>query len=184
MAAVPRYGTNCVKSHPLRLSYRRHAVTPVMGMTGTNMCVFCSNLTASASIRWLLGCTSKWWANKGLRDATPLTAILNAKTTLQTPLKIITHTLPGKNGTVAHECIIDIPHWKQNQAISEEDTQNVWLDFGFHRANHVFPCGWHTDDRTNWIWENLDWVRSLLWTPWLRFAKGRSASCKQGRNGR
>ena len=45
----------------------------------------------------------------------------------------------GRNGMVAHECIIDIRPLKQATGISEEDVAKRLMDFGFHAPTMSFP---------------------------------------------
>lgn len=45
----------------------------------------------------------------------------------------------GRNGMVAHECIIDLRPLKLNSGISEEDVAKRLMDFGFHAPTMSFP---------------------------------------------
>jgi len=45
----------------------------------------------------------------------------------------------GKNGAVAHECIIDIRPIKEASGISEEDIAKRLMDYGFHAPTMSFP---------------------------------------------
>jgi len=45
----------------------------------------------------------------------------------------------GKNGFVAHECIIDIRPIKETSGISEEDIAKRLMDYGFHAPTMSFP---------------------------------------------
>ncbi|NMT18954.1 hypothetical protein HKA99_31920, partial [Vibrio parahaemolyticus] len=45
----------------------------------------------------------------------------------------------GKNGRVAHECIIDIRPLKEETGISEEDIAKRLMDYGFHAPTMSFP---------------------------------------------
>ncbi|MEB8432249.1 aminomethyl-transferring glycine dehydrogenase [Cocleimonas sp. KMM 6892] len=45
----------------------------------------------------------------------------------------------GKNGRVAHECIIDIRPIKNESGISEEDIAKRLMDYGFHAPTMSFP---------------------------------------------
>ncbi len=45
----------------------------------------------------------------------------------------------GKNGKVAHECIIDIRLIKKDSGISEEDIAKRLMDYGFHAPTMSFP---------------------------------------------
>jgi glycine dehydrogenase len=45
----------------------------------------------------------------------------------------------GRNGMVAHECIIDLRPLKLSSGISEEDVAKRLMDFGFHAPTMSFP---------------------------------------------
>ena len=45
----------------------------------------------------------------------------------------------GREGMVAHECIIDMRPLKQSSGISEEDVAKRLMDFGFHAPTMSFP---------------------------------------------
>ena len=45
----------------------------------------------------------------------------------------------GRQGTVAHECIIDIRPLKERSGITEEDVAKRLIDFGFHAPTMSFP---------------------------------------------
>ena len=74
----------------------------------------------------------------GLKQATQV-AILNAnyiKTILEPYFPIL---YKGKQGMVAHECIIDLRPLKQELDISEEDIAKRLIDYGFHAPTMSFP---------------------------------------------
>jgi glycine dehydrogenase len=74
----------------------------------------------------------------GLKRAT-LTAILNANYIAKrlAPHYPILYT--GKNGWVAHECIIDCRAFKHSCGITVEDIAKRLVDFGFHAPTVSFP---------------------------------------------
>ncbi|MDD5579342.1 MAG: aminomethyl-transferring glycine dehydrogenase [Methylobacter sp.] len=74
----------------------------------------------------------------GLKQAT-LTAILNANYIAKrlAPYYPILYT--GKNGWVAHECIIDCHEFKKTCNITVEDIAKRLIDFGFHAPTVSFP---------------------------------------------
>ena len=45
----------------------------------------------------------------------------------------------GKNGFIAHECLLDLRPIKENSGISEEDIAKRLMDFGFHAPTMSFP---------------------------------------------
>jgi glycine dehydrogenase len=74
----------------------------------------------------------------GLKRATQV-AILNANYLAKKldPLYPVLYT--GRNGLVAHECIIDLRQLKEASGISEEDIAKRLMDFGFHAPTMSFP---------------------------------------------
>lgn len=75
---------------------------------------------------------------KGLRKATQM-AILNANYIAErlAPYYPILYT--GKNGMVAHECIIDLRSIKATCGISVDDIAKRLVDYGFHAPTVSFP---------------------------------------------
>ncbi|MGX8220334.1 aminomethyl-transferring glycine dehydrogenase [Psychrobacter celer] len=74
----------------------------------------------------------------GLLKATKL-ALLNANyvaTQLQDHYPVL---YTGKNGRVAHECIIDIRPLKEETGITESDIAKRLMDYGFHSPTMSFP---------------------------------------------
>ncbi len=76
----------------------------------------------------------------GLKRAT-LTAILNANYIAKrlAPHYPILYT--GKNGWVAHECIIDCREFKLSCHITVDDIAKRLIDYGFHAPTVAFPVG-------------------------------------------
>jgi glycine dehydrogenase len=74
----------------------------------------------------------------GLKRAT-LTAILNANYIAKrlAPHYPILYT--GKNGWVAHECIIDCREFKKSANVTVEDIAKRLIDYGFHAPTVAFP---------------------------------------------
>jgi glycine dehydrogenase len=74
----------------------------------------------------------------GLRRAT-LVAILNANYIAKrlAPYYPILYT--GKNGWVAHECIIDCHEFKKTANVTVEDIAKRLIDYGFHAPTVSFP---------------------------------------------
>jgi len=74
----------------------------------------------------------------GLRNATEV-AILNANY-LATRLRDHYPVLyAGRNGRVAHECILDVRPLKETTGISAEDIAKRLMDYGFHAPTMSFP---------------------------------------------
>ncbi|KAA0874175.1 aminomethyl-transferring glycine dehydrogenase [Nitrincola tapanii] len=74
----------------------------------------------------------------GLRQATQV-AILNANYVAQSLSEHYPILYTGRNGRVAHECIIDLRPLKERTGISEEDVAKRLMDFGFHAPTMSFP---------------------------------------------
>jgi len=74
----------------------------------------------------------------GLRRATEI-AILNANYIAKrlSPYYPVLYT--GKNGMVAHECIIDLSPIKESCGITNEDVAKRLIDYGFHAPTMSFP---------------------------------------------
>ncbi|MCB0762081.1 MAG: aminomethyl-transferring glycine dehydrogenase [Flavobacteriales bacterium] len=80
----------------------------------------------------------KMLGSKGLADATRY-AILNAnyiKSRLKSHYSIL---YTGKNGTVAHEMIVDCREFKHSVGIEVEDIAKRLIDYGFHAPTVSFP---------------------------------------------
>jgi glycine dehydrogenase len=45
----------------------------------------------------------------------------------------------GRNGRVAHECILDVREWKQRAGIEVEDIAKRLMDYGFHAPTMSWP---------------------------------------------
>ncbi|ELP2655061.1 aminomethyl-transferring glycine dehydrogenase [Vibrio parahaemolyticus] len=74
----------------------------------------------------------------GLSNATKV-AILNANYVMERLRPHYPVLYRGKNGRVAHECIIDIRPLKEETGISEEDIAKRLMDYGFHAPTMSFP---------------------------------------------
>jgi glycine dehydrogenase len=74
----------------------------------------------------------------GLKRAT-LTAILNANYIAKRLAPYYPVLYTGKNGWVAHECIIDCRAFKKTCNVSVEDIAKRLIDYGFHAPTVSFP---------------------------------------------
>lgn len=75
---------------------------------------------------------------EGLRTATMM-AVLNANY-IATRLKDAFPVLyTGQNGRVAHECILDLRHFKKSAGIEVEDVAKRLMDYGFHAPTISWP---------------------------------------------
>ena len=76
--------------------------------------------------------------DRGLVRATQL-AILNANyiaRRLENHYRIL---YTGRNGRIAHECIVDLRPFKEEAGISEEDVAKRLIDYGFHAPTMSWP---------------------------------------------
>ena len=113
---------------------------PVIGVTADNA----GNGAVSAAPWGSCGILPISWmyismmGGEGLKKATQV-AILSAN---YVAVKLAPHfpvLYTGKNGMVAHECIIDMRPLKQASGITEEDVAKRLMDFGFHAPTMSFP---------------------------------------------
>ena len=74
----------------------------------------------------------------GLRRATQV-ALLNANYIAKRLEPHYDTLYTGRNGLVAHECILDLRPLKDRTGISAEDVANRLIDFGFHAPTLSFP---------------------------------------------
>ena len=75
---------------------------------------------------------------EGLRKATQV-AILNANYLAKKLDAYFPVLYSGRNGYVAHECIIDLRRLKDQSGVTEEDIAKRLMDFGFHAPTMSFP---------------------------------------------
>jgi glycine cleavage system P protein (glycine dehydrogenase) len=92
----------------------------------------------SASILTISWAYIAMMGGEGLRRAT-LVAIVNANYIARrlAPYYPILYT--GKNGMVAHECIIDLLPIKASSGITVDDVAKRLIDYGFHAPTMSFP---------------------------------------------
>ena len=74
----------------------------------------------------------------GLRRATQI-ALLNANYVSKRLAEHYDTLYMGRNGLVAHECILDLRPLKDSTGISAEDVAKRLIDFGFHAPTLSFP---------------------------------------------
>ena len=80
----------------------------------------------------------KMMGAEGLKKASQI-SILNANYISKKLSKDYKVLYTGKNGNVAHECIIDIRPIKASSGISEEDLAKRLIDFGYHAPTMSWP---------------------------------------------
>ena len=114
-----------------------HPVVPLPGLPASNDVVSAAPW-GSASILPISWAYIALMGAEGLTQATRV-AILSANY-IAHRLKVHYPVLyTGRNGTVAHECIVDIRPLKEASGISEEDIAKRLVDFGFHAPTMSFP---------------------------------------------
>ncbi len=126
----PGMGPICVKAH-LANHLPGHIA---LGKTGA----VSAAQYGSASILLISYAYIKMLGNDGIKMATEY-AILNANymmARLKTHYPIL---FTGKNGTCAHEFIIDLRPFKQSAGIEAEDVAKRLIDYGFHAPTMSFP---------------------------------------------
>ena len=132
----PGMGPIGVKAH-LAPYVSNHVVTPINGVNADSSAVSAAAF-GSASILPISWAYIKMMGARGLREATEL-AILNANYIAKRLEASFPILYRGENGTVAHECIIDIRPLKAASGISEEDIAKRLMDYGFHAPTMSFP---------------------------------------------
>lgn len=132
----PGMGPIGVKAH-LAPYVANHSVTPIDGLDKNSGAV-AATAFGSASILPISWAYIKMMGARGLREATEL-AILNANYIAKRLEDSFPVLYRGDNGSVAHECIIDIRPLKAASGISEEDIAKRLMDYGFHAPTMSFP---------------------------------------------
>ncbi len=74
----------------------------------------------------------------GLKRATEV-AILNANYIARRLKDHYDILYTGRNGRIAHECIVDLRPFKESAGISEEDVAKRLIDYGFHAPTMSWP---------------------------------------------
>ena len=92
----------------------------------------------SASILPISWMYIRMMGQEGITDATRY-AILNANYVAERLKDAFPVLYKGKNGRVAHECLLDLRPLKAASGISEEDIAKRLIDFGFHAPTMSFP---------------------------------------------
>ena len=92
----------------------------------------------SASILPITWMYMKMMGSAGLKHATEI-AILNANYIADRLKNAYTILYTGKNGRVAHECIIDLRNIKDEVGVSVDDIAKRLIDYGFHAPTMSFP---------------------------------------------
>lgn len=132
----PGMGSIGMKSH-LAPFMTNHTLSPVHNAQND-----CSAVSAapygSASILPISWMYIAMMGRDGLLKATEL-ALLNANYVAAQLKDHFPVLYTGKNGRVAHECIIDIRPLKSETGITESDIAKRLMDYGFHSPTMSFP---------------------------------------------
>ncbi|EIO4095365.1 TPA: aminomethyl-transferring glycine dehydrogenase [Vibrio parahaemolyticus] len=107
------------------------------GVEGEDFAVSAADM-GSASILPISWAYIAMMGEAGLQEATKV-AILNANYVMERLRPHYPVLYRGKNGRVAHECIVDIRPLKEETGISEEDIAKRLMDYGFHAPTMSFP---------------------------------------------
>jgi glycine dehydrogenase len=106
---------------------------PVTGITATT-----SSPWGSAGILPISWAYIALMGPDGLKQATE-TAILNANYIAKKLSPHYQTLYKGKNGYVAHECIVDVRPFKESAGITVEDIAKRLMDYGFHAPTMSWP---------------------------------------------
>ncbi|TWV81934.1 aminomethyl-transferring glycine dehydrogenase [Moraxella sp. VT-16-12] len=132
----PGMGPIGLKSH-LTPFIASHSVTPVHNATNGQGAVSAAPY-GSASILPISWMYITMMGRDGLLSATKQ-ALLNANYVAKSLSDDYPVLYTGKNGFVAHECIIDIRPLKEETGITETDIAKRLMDYGFHAPTMSFP---------------------------------------------
>jgi len=127
----PGVGPCAVKSHLAPFLPRRFGEDSAVGMVSAASFGSASILPISWMYVTLMG-------QQGLRKATQV-AMLNANYLARKLAPHYPTLYIGRNGLVAHECILDLRPLKDATGISAEDVAKRLIDFGFHAPTLSFP---------------------------------------------
>ncbi len=132
----PGMGPIACKKH-LEIYLPSHSIINDCGPT-TGIGAVSSAPWGSSSILSISWMYIKMMGSEGLKLATQ-NAILNANYIANKLKDHFPILYKGKNGNVAHECIIDIRKIKSETGITEEDIAKRLIDFGFHAPTMSWP---------------------------------------------
>ena len=132
----PGMGPIACKKH-LEIFLPKHSVIkdcgPATGIGAVSAAPWGSS--SILSISWMY---IKMMGSEGLKKASQV-AILNANYFAHKLKDSFPILYKGKNGNVAHECIIDIRKIKTDTGITEEDIAKRLIDFGYHAPTMSWP---------------------------------------------
>jgi len=132
----PGVGPICTGAH-LAPFLSGHSVVDIPGSHGRNGAVAAAPW-GSAGILPITWAYITMMGRDGMKKATQV-AILNANYIAHRLSEAFPILYTGRNGRIAHECIIDLRPFKQSSGISEEDVAKRLIDYGFHAPTMSFP---------------------------------------------
>ncbi|MBW7982925.1 aminomethyl-transferring glycine dehydrogenase [Enterobacillus tribolii] len=132
----PGMGPIGVKAH-LAPFVPGHTVVQIDGLTTTQGAVSAAPF-GSASILPISWMYIRMMGAEGLKQASEV-AILNANYIAGRLKQAYPVLYTGRDGLVAHECILDIRPLKEQTGISEMDIAKRLIDYGFHAPTMSFP---------------------------------------------
>ena len=106
--------------------------------TGTQPSTVSAAAFGSALITPISWMYIRMMGSAGIRQATVM-AILNANYIVHRLKGHYEVLYTGENGRVAHECILDLRHFKAQYGVSAEDVAKRLMDYGFHAPTLSFP---------------------------------------------
>jgi glycine dehydrogenase len=132
----PGVGPICVGKH-LEPFLPGHSIVPMEGGFQLNRAISAAPW-GSAGILPISWAYIVMMGRDGMKKATQV-AILNANYIAKRLADAFPVLYTGRNGRVAHECIVDLRPFKEACGISEEDVAKRLIDYGFHSPTMSFP---------------------------------------------
>jgi glycine dehydrogenase len=132
----PGVGPICVKSH-LKPFLPGHSIVAMGGEFALNGAIAAAPW-GSAGILPISWAYIAMMGRNGMKRATEV-AILSANYIASRLADAFPVLYSGRNGRVAHECIVDLRPFKESCGISEEDVAKRLIDYGFHSPTMSFP---------------------------------------------
>lgn len=135
----PGMGPIGVKEH-LAPFLPNHIVHPIDGLDATDNGAVAAAQFGSSAILPISWAYIYMMGGDGLKKATQV-AILNANYIAKRLEGAFSVLYKGRNGRVAHECIVDIRPIKDSSGITEVDVAKRLMDYGFHAPTMSWPVG-------------------------------------------
>jgi glycine dehydrogenase len=131
----PGIGPICVKEHlkPYLPGHSVIGLNTAKGVTAVSAAPYGS--PSILPIPWMY---IAMMGGEGLKKASEV-AILNANYIAKRLSKHYPILYKGKNGFVAHECIIDLRDWPERADVNVEDVAKRLMDYGFHSPTMSWP---------------------------------------------